>query len=220
MVRFFMAVAMLGAALLTGCGGSDDPAPIACVDLAARVTLSNASITSTTAVPAGDFSTPAQGVLPAGTIAAMPAFCRVIVQAAPTSDSSIGIEVWIPATGWNQKYMQLGTLAYSGFYPYAQMGIALKRGYAIAVALGAAAWQYVLFKPNALIWALFLLTPAVPLLDRVWPGERFAWRRSMRRPRACDAWRTLSRAAAADRAAPDRNATASWSTLRDPPSSP
>jgi len=48
--------------------------------------------------------------------------------------------------------------------------------YAIAVALGAAFWQYVLFKPNALIWALFLLTPAVPLLDRVFPGERFAWR--------------------------------------------
>ncbi len=48
--------------------------------------------------------------------------------------------------------------------------------YAIAVALGAAAWQYVLFKPNALIWALFLLTPAVPLLDRAWPGERFDWR--------------------------------------------
>ena len=45
--------------------------------------------------------------------------------------------------------------------------------YAIAVALGAAAWQYVLFKPNALIWALFLLTPAVSLLDGVWPGERF-----------------------------------------------
>ncbi len=48
--------------------------------------------------------------------------------------------------------------------------------YAVVVALGAAAWQYVLFKPNALIWALFLLTPAVPLLDRLFPGERFAWR--------------------------------------------
>jgi Na+-transporting NADH:ubiquinone oxidoreductase subunit NqrB len=48
--------------------------------------------------------------------------------------------------------------------------------YAVVVALGAAAWQYTLFKPNALIWALFLLTPAVPLLDRMFPGEQFAWR--------------------------------------------
>lgn len=48
--------------------------------------------------------------------------------------------------------------------------------YACIVALGAAAWQYLLFKPNALIWVLFLATPLVPLLDRLFPGERYAWR--------------------------------------------
>ncbi len=48
--------------------------------------------------------------------------------------------------------------------------------YAVIVALGAAAWQFLLFKPNALIWALFLLTPLVPLFDRLFPGEKFAWR--------------------------------------------
>jgi hypothetical protein len=41
---------------------------------------------------------------------------------------------------------------------------------------GAAAWQYLLFKPNGLIWVLFLATPLVPLFDRLFPGERFAWR--------------------------------------------
>lgn len=48
--------------------------------------------------------------------------------------------------------------------------------YALVVASGAAAWQYLLFKPNALIWVLFLATPLVPLFDRLFPGERFAWR--------------------------------------------
>jgi Na+-transporting NADH:ubiquinone oxidoreductase subunit NqrB len=51
-----------------------------------------------------------------------------------------------------------------------------RAAYALIVALGAAAWQYLLFKPNALIWALFLLTPLVPLLDRLFPAETFAWR--------------------------------------------
>lgn len=48
--------------------------------------------------------------------------------------------------------------------------------YAVIVALGAAGWQYLLFKPNGLIWALFLATPLVPVLDYLFPGECFAWR--------------------------------------------
>jgi Na+-transporting NADH:ubiquinone oxidoreductase subunit NqrB len=60
--------------------------------------------------------------------------------------------------------------------------------YAAIVALGAVAWQYVLFKPNGLLWALFLATPLVALFDRLFPGERFAWRAVAplpeRRPRA------------------------------------
>ena len=48
--------------------------------------------------------------------------------------------------------------------------------YAALVAAIAFLWQYVLFRPNALIWALFLATPAVPLLDRLLPAPRFQWR--------------------------------------------
>ena len=49
--------------------------------------------------------------------------------------------------------------------------------YAIMVAIGAIVWQYVLFRPNALIWSLFLLTPLVPLFDRWLPGADFKWNR-------------------------------------------
>jgi len=48
--------------------------------------------------------------------------------------------------------------------------------YAAAVALGAFLWQFYLYRPNGLIWALFLLTPMVPLLDRLLPGAKHVWR--------------------------------------------
>jgi Na+-transporting NADH:ubiquinone oxidoreductase subunit NqrB len=49
-------------------------------------------------------------------------------------------------------------------------------GYALVVALVAFAWHFALFRPNGLVWALFLCTPLVPLIDRLWPAERFEWR--------------------------------------------
>jgi Na+-transporting NADH:ubiquinone oxidoreductase subunit NqrB len=48
--------------------------------------------------------------------------------------------------------------------------------YAAIVATGAFAWTYVFFQPHGLVWALFLATPLVPLLDRLMPAEKFQWR--------------------------------------------
>lgn len=48
--------------------------------------------------------------------------------------------------------------------------------YAAIVAAFAIFWQYGLFKQNALVWALFLCTPLVPLLDRLWKAQKFQWR--------------------------------------------
>jgi len=50
-------------------------------------------------------------------------------------------------------------------------------GYAILVATIAFIWQFVLFRTNALLWALFIAAPAVPLIDWRWPGAKFLWRR-------------------------------------------
>jgi len=49
-------------------------------------------------------------------------------------------------------------------------------GYAILVATIAFVWQFVLFRTNALLWALFIASPIVPLIDWRWPGAKFAWR--------------------------------------------
>jgi Na+-transporting NADH:ubiquinone oxidoreductase subunit NqrB len=58
--------------------------------------------------------------------------------------------------------------------------------FALLVAAGAFIWQFVLFRPNALVWSLFLATPLVPLLDRFAPGARFAWREEKRPPPMVD----------------------------------
>ena len=47
--------------------------------------------------------------------------------------------------------------------------------YAALVAALAYLWQFALYRPNALLWALFLASPAVPVLDRLWPAPRFRW---------------------------------------------
>lgn len=52
----------------------------------------------------------------------------------------------------------------------------MRIAYALIVAAVAFGWQYALFKPNALVWALFVASPLVPLIDRLRPGARFAWR--------------------------------------------
>jgi len=50
--------------------------------------------------------------------------------------------------------------------------------FALLVALGAGCVHFVLYRPNGLILALAFLSPVVPLLDRLLPGQRYAWRRA------------------------------------------
>jgi Na+-transporting NADH:ubiquinone oxidoreductase subunit NqrB len=123
----------------------------------------------------------------------------------------VALRVALLGQPWAVWWHQLGSgglLLFAFFMISDPMTIPDRTGprivYAVAVALGAAAWQFLLFRPNALVWALFLLTPLVPLLDRLFPGERFAWRpargrapdvhpppeRATTPPRASCAWRT------------------------------
>ena len=46
------------------------------------------------------------GLDPAGHTgsAANPPFCRVTVKLAPSSDSDVTVELWLPASGWNGKF--------------------------------------------------------------------------------------------------------------------
>jgi Na+-transporting NADH:ubiquinone oxidoreductase subunit NqrB len=101
----------------------------------------------------------------------------------------VALRVLLLGQSWAIWWHQLGNgvlLLFAFFMISDPMTIPNRSGariaYALIVACGAAAWQYLWFKPNALIWVLFLATPLVPLLDRLFPAERFAWRGSAAAP--------------------------------------
>jgi feruloyl esterase len=61
-----------------------------------------------------------------------PAHCRVSVTLTPSTDSDIKMQLWLPLSGWNGKFMMVGNGGWSGAVPVAAMGEPLRRGYAVA----------------------------------------------------------------------------------------
>jgi feruloyl esterase len=102
-----------------------------CEDLATLV-LPHTRIILARSEPAGTFTPPKPIQLPGPPLANLPAFCRVAADIAPTQDSRIQFEVWMPASGWNGKFMGIGNGGWSGEIWYPFMGDALRRGYATA----------------------------------------------------------------------------------------
>ena len=96
--------------------------------------LPDATITLAATVPAGEFELP-QGApprRPAPNFKDLPAFCRVAATLAPSNDSDIKIEVWMPAAGWNGKFQAVGNGGWSGAIVYPSLARALAHGYATA----------------------------------------------------------------------------------------
>ena len=98
--------------------------------------LANAKVTSAVTVPPGTF-TPLTG-LPAwiggdpSMFKQLPALCRVMAEARPTADSDIKIEVWMPVSGWNGRFLAQDNGGFAGSISYRGLGMAVGRGYAAA----------------------------------------------------------------------------------------
>src|SRR5262245_23313709 len=96
------------------------------------LTLPNTTITSATLVAAGAFSPPAGNRAGRGTAAnayaKLPAFCRVAATLAPSSDSDIKVEVWLPAAGWNGKFEAVGNGGWAGSISYPALAAAVAAG--------------------------------------------------------------------------------------------
>lgn len=102
-----------------------------CSNLQMTFSMPNASITSAQTVLTGTFNPTDPG--PRGVpVTGLPTFCRVIGVSAPASDSQIGFEVWMPATGWNGKFQAVGNHNLGGVYYYGDMGLELKKNFAVA----------------------------------------------------------------------------------------
>jgi Na+-transporting NADH:ubiquinone oxidoreductase subunit NqrB len=141
----------------------------------------------------------------------------------------VALRVMLLGQSWAIWWHQLGNgalLLFTFFMISDPMTIPNRRGpriaYALIVAAAAIGWQYLLFRPNALIWALFLATPLVPLLDRLFPGEGFSWRGPQpvgSTPlRACATSGTPSTVVAGDWPAPARSGTTASSSFPALPS--
>ena len=93
--------------------------------------LPGATINSAALIGAGEF-VPAQPGPPGGAAAlkSLPAFCRVSATLRPSSDSQIGIEVWLPAAGWNGNLQSVGNGAWAGTIGYPALATAVADGYA------------------------------------------------------------------------------------------
>ena len=125
------------------CGGSAaalvalaSPAAAAeCGDLA-RLSLPDGKVTAASVVAAGAFQQPGPAGAPpgigAGRFGELPAFCRVQLTLTPSADSDIKSEVWLPASGWNGKYVGIGNGVWAGSISYGEIASALARGYAVA----------------------------------------------------------------------------------------
>jgi feruloyl esterase len=121
-------LALTGALVLAGNAHAATP----CDDLA-KVRIPGATITAVKAMAVGApqeievFGIPP---LPTST-----AYCRVNATLAPTSSSSIRVEVWLPLEGaWNGKLMATGNGGYGGTLggPRLAMRPAVQAGYAVA----------------------------------------------------------------------------------------
>jgi feruloyl esterase len=106
--------------------GATPVAAATCASLTA-LTLPDTTITAAQLVPAGTYTAPNGQVF-----TDLPGFCRIAATLTPTSDSDIKIEVWMPFSTWNGRYLGLGDGGFGGVILYDILARYLALNYAIA----------------------------------------------------------------------------------------
>ena len=102
-------------------------ASVDCAALAAE-RLPDTTIVAAEPVTAGSFRPPGSN----NAIGNLPPFCRVAGVIAPTAESEIRFEVWMPIQGWNGKFAGVGNGGWAGSISYVPLAEQLRRGYATA----------------------------------------------------------------------------------------
>jgi feruloyl esterase len=121
-------------------GVAATPAPAATADSCeslAALAVPHAAVTRAQTVPAGRFAGTPAGILESGAqgfrpYSDLPEFCRVAATLAPSADSDIKIEVWMPVAGWNGKFQAVGNGGWAGQISLQALAASLGRGYAVA----------------------------------------------------------------------------------------
>jgi hypothetical protein len=98
----------------------------------AQLKLPNVTVATAKAIAAGEFAGPRHPFTGADISAfykQLPAFCRIVAKAHPSSDSDITIEVWMPLENWNGKLQGLANGGFAGAINYLELGASLQHGY-------------------------------------------------------------------------------------------
>ena len=133
----------LAAVFLTVLALHSRPALAASCESLASLALANTTITAAQLVAAGAYVAPvppgragaARGAAGQGRgnqFADLPAFCRVAASIKPSRDSDIKMELWMPASGWNGKFVVPGNGGFAGAVAPAGLATNLRNGYAAA----------------------------------------------------------------------------------------
>ncbi|MDG2175536.1 MAG: tannase/feruloyl esterase family alpha/beta hydrolase [Gammaproteobacteria bacterium] len=101
----------------------------ACGDLS-NLSLPYTTITSAKLVPEGPVPVPA--IFGNAPPVVAPEHCEVQAITRPTSDSEIRLELWLPVSSWNGKYLQIGNGGWAGSINRLALIDPLRRGYAVA----------------------------------------------------------------------------------------
>jgi feruloyl esterase len=133
--------------LLTVCASSQTLKPSVSCESLARLDLPEVTITMAVPVAAGQFhggpvaDSQLAPLTPAGAAAhpfpspdnsPNPAFCRVAATLKPSGDSDIKMEIWLPLTNWNGKFMGAGNFGWAGDIRYDGLMLGIRNGYAVA----------------------------------------------------------------------------------------
>jgi feruloyl esterase len=81
-------------------------------------------------VPFTGLATPGSGLLAPANPQDLQSFCRVIATLHPTSDSDVGMELWLPLSDWNGKLLAIGNAGWGGTIMYTGLMDGMRRGYA------------------------------------------------------------------------------------------
>ncbi|HEY3990592.1 MAG TPA: tannase/feruloyl esterase family alpha/beta hydrolase [Acidobacteriaceae bacterium] len=128
-------LAFLASTLLLAAPAFAQPADSArCTNLQ-QLQLDHAHVLSAEVVAPGTFVAPPRPTGKAEQIRLykqLPAFCRVKIQATPSTDSNIRIEVWLPAENWNHRFQALGNGGFAGEIDFEGLARALDSNNATA----------------------------------------------------------------------------------------
>jgi feruloyl esterase len=126
------------AALQIGAALAQAPASNSCESLKG-LSFPDASVMLAEARPNASYTVTGPGMPPyterggpADRSVRLPGHCRVVAAIKPTADSDIRVELWLPANGWNGKFLGVGNGGWSGSIRSGAMGSALVEGYATA----------------------------------------------------------------------------------------